>query len=38
MKPGFLTGSFPDEFLNQVDNERKKRDLDERFMLVFETL
>ena len=25
MKPGFLTGSFPDEFLNQVDNKRKKK-------------
>ena len=27
MKPGFLTGSFPDEFLNQVNNKRKKKRL-----------
>ena len=36
MKPGFLTDSSPVEFLNQVDNKKKKRDLEERFMLVFD--
>ena len=36
MKLGFLTDSFPVEFLNQVDNKKKKRDLEERFMLVFD--
>ena len=25
MKPGFLTDSFPVEFLNQVDNNREKK-------------
>ena len=27
MKPGFLTDSFPVEFLNQVNNKRKKKRL-----------
>ena len=27
MKPGFLTDSFPVEFLNQVHNKRKKKRL-----------
>ena len=39
MKPGFLTDYFPVEFLNQVNNKRKKkRDLEERFMLVLISL
>ena len=36
MKPGFLTDYSPVEFLNQVNNKRKKKDLEERFMLVFD--
>ena len=35
MKPGFLTDSFPVEFLNQVDNKRKKKIEKKNFMLVF---
>ena len=39
MKPGFLTDSSPVEFLNQVNNKRKKkRDWEEKFMLVFWSL
>ena len=32
MKPGFLTDSFPVEFLNQVDNKKKKEKIEEHFM------
>ena len=39
MKPGFLTDSSPVEFLNQGNNKRKKkRDWEEKFMLVFWSL
>ena len=37
MKPGFLTDSFLVEFFNQVNN-KKKKDGEEKFMLVFWSL